>query len=58
MRKDYVCEVEFEEEVAEDEQTLDLLKVELVVTRDTDKGQKKVRVENRYGNLTLIPKHK
>lgn len=56
MRKDYVCELELEEGVLDTEKSLNLIRVELIVTKDTAKGAKKVRVQSQYGEITLIPK--
>ena len=58
MQKDWICELELEEGAIDLEKSVNLVKVELLVSKDTDKGQKKVRVQNSYGELALVPKSK
>lgn len=56
MRKDYICQLELEEGELGTEKSVNLVKVELMVTKDTDSGPKKVRVQSHYRGINLFPK--
>ena len=60
MKKDFLCELKLEEN-SEDgldkEAKANLVKVELVITKDTQsKGSKVVKSESHFGSVQLIPK--